>query len=72
MVNMRSNISRITRVIKLTNCQSKPTQKSIVKLNSSINELNQKVSLINDIMVYQFLLCNTVYVPLFAFYMVYN
>ena len=61
--------SRITRVIKLTNCQAK---KSIIKLNSSVNELNQKVTLINDIMVYQFLLFNTVYVPLFAFYKVYN
>jgi hypothetical protein len=64
--------SRITRIIKLTNCQARPTQKSIVKLNSSVNELNQKVTLINDIMVYQFLLFNTVYVPLFAFYKVYN
>jgi len=60
-------------IIKLTKCRPViPLQKSIVKLNASVNELNQKVTLINDIMVYQFLLCNTVYVPLFAFYKVYN
>lgn len=68
---MRS-ISKFNRIIKLTNYQSRPNKKSIIKLNSSIYELNQKVSLINDIMVYQFLLYNTVYFPLIAFYMVYK
>lgn len=66
MRNMRT-------IIKLTKMkQVIPLQKSIVKLNSSVNELNQKVLFINDIMVYQFLLYNTVYFPLGAFYMVYN
>ena len=66
MRNMRT-------IIKLTKWRPViPSQKSMVKLNASVNELNQKVTLINDIMVYQFLLYNTVYVPLFAFYKVYN
>jgi hypothetical protein len=58
-------------IIKLT--KLRPVIPShIIKLNSDMNELNKKVSFITDIMVYQFLLCNTVYVPLFAFYKVYN
>ena len=62
--------SKFNRIIKLTNCQTRPNQQSVIKLNSSINELNKKISLINDIMVYKFLLYNTVYFPLIAFYMV--
>jgi len=54
-------------IIKLTKIRTfVPSQ------NSTIKQLNEKVTFINDIIVYQFLLCNTVYVPMFAFYMVYN
>lgn len=60
-------------IIKLTKIRPViPSHKYVSKLNSSIKELTQKVSFINDIMIYQFLLCNTVYVPMFAFYMVYK
>ena len=60
-------------IIKLTKLRTGiPSQKYISKLNSNVKELNQKVSFINDIMIYQFLLCNTVYVPMFAFYMIYK
>lgn len=57
-------------IIKLTKIRTVvPSQKYI---NSSVKCLNQKVSFINDILIYQFLLCNTVYVPMFAFYMIYK
>ena len=63
----------IRNIIKLTKMRPViPSQNLFVKLNLDMNELNKKVSFITDIMVYQFLLCNTVYVPLFAFYKVYN
>ena len=60
-------------IIKLTKMRTViPSQKYVSKINSTVKELNQKVMFINDILIYQFLLCNTVYVPLFAFYKVYN
>ena len=57
-------------IIKLT--KMRPSHKYIKQLNSTVKQLNEKVTLINDILVYQLLLCNTVYVPMFAFYMIYN
>ena len=60
-------------IIKLTKIRTVvPSQKYVSKINFNIKELTQKVSFINDIMIYQFLLCNTVYVPMFAFYMIYK
>ena len=60
-------------IIKLTKMRTViPSQKYVANLNLSVKGLTQKVSFINDIMIYQFLLCNTVYVPMFAFYMIYN
>jgi len=60
-------------IIKLTKMRTViPSQKYVSKINSTVKELNQKVMFINDILIYQFLLCNTVYVPMFAFYMIYK
>jgi len=60
-------------IIKLTKIRTViPSQKYVSKLNLSVKELNQKVSFINDVLIYQFLLCKTVYVPMFAFYMIYK
>ena len=57
-------------IIKLTKMRTcVPSHKYI---NTPMKELNHKVSFINDILIYQFLLCNTVYVPMFAFYMIYK
>ncbi len=54
-------------IIKLTKMRP-----FVPSYKSSIKQLNEKVTFINDILVYQFLLCNTVYVPMFAFYMIYK
>jgi|688.fasta_scaffold1579232_2 hypothetical protein len=60
-------------IIKLTKIRTVvPSQKYVSKINLNVKELTQKVTFINDIMIYQFLLCNTVYVPMFAFYMIYK
>ena len=60
-------------IIKLTKMRTViPSQKYVKELNSTVKQLNEKVTFINDIMIYQFLLCNTVYVPMFAFYMIYK
>ena len=60
-------------IIKLTKIRTVvPSQKYVSKINLNVKELTQKVTFINDIMIYQFLLCNTVYVTMFAFYMIYK
>ena len=60
-------------IIKLTKLRTViPSQKYVSNLNTNLKELTQKVSFINDILIYQFLLCNTVYVPMVAFYMIYK
>lgn len=53
-------------IIKLTKLRT------VIPSQKYVKELTQKVSFINDILIYQFLLCNTVYVPMVAFYMIYK